>query len=174
MITSHKQIEVHLNEFVQEKSKIFTSLNFFSYINMSIYMCNNITCNASYWAWSESLMGPALFPNSRRLDPTDLPRDIPPGTDLWCRHLNEPTCVVGEHRQFHLPLEDFLTSPCCNVGDIGIWECFLKEFVISKLGMSTLIFGGFCSTFGSIFFHSKMLPLLTMQQKCHYMKMNSH
>lgn len=128
-------------------------------------MCNNITCNTSYWAWSESLIGPALLPNSRRLEPTDLPRDIPPEVDLWCRHLNEPTCVVGEHRQFHLPLEDFFTSGRWDNGDIDIWDCFLKLFVISKLGMSMLIFGGFCSTFWSIFFHSKMLPLLTNQQQ---------
>lgn len=125
------------------------------------YMCNNITCNASYWAWSESLMAPALFPNWARFEPTDPPRIIPP--DLWCRHLKEPACVVGEHRQFHLPLEDFLgfdlrdVGDARDVGDTSMWEFFLKAFIISNSGMFTFIFGGFCSIFGSILVLSKIL-----------------
>ena len=120
-------------------------------------MCNIITCNASYWAWSESLISPA-FPNSARLEPTDPPRCIPPEVDLWCRHLKEPTCVVGEQRQFHLPLEDFFAAACWDVGDTSMWEFFLKVF-ISISGMFRLTFGGFWSTLGSMFLLSILLIL---------------
>jgi hypothetical protein len=123
---------------------------YFIYKYEYMYMCNNITCNASYWAWSESLMAPALFPNSERLEPTDPPR-WRPAEDLWSRHLKEPTCVVGEQRQFDLPPEAFLASAFWDVGDTSMWECFFKAFIISNSGMFRFIFGGFFSTFGSMF-----------------------
>ena len=129
-----------------------------------IYMCvrarrrPTITCRASYRAWSESLIEPALA-NSERLEPTDLPRGIP--VARWCRHLKEPACVVGEHRQFNFPLVVFLVV-AWDVGDTSICECFFRPS-ISISGSFTLSLGGFLSTFCSIFVLSKLLLLINYQ-----------
>lgn len=55
--------------------------------------------------------------NSESLDPTDMPLRANPEL-RWCLHLNEPACVVGEHKQlFFLTLEDLLSPP---IGEVGI------------------------------------------------------
>lgn len=113
---------------------------------------------------SESLIGPAFEPNSARLEPIDFPLRIPE-EDRWWRHLKEPTCVVGEHRQFILP-GDFFMFELWDVGD-SIAEFF---FMISTSNsgslsgslLSIIIFGGFWwSAFGSIFLLSQTFYLFT-------------
>lgn len=105
-----------------------------------------------YWAWSES-----LEPIAERLESTDMPRWI-----RWRRHLKEPACVVGEHRQFHLSLEDFLVA-AWDVGDTRICECewffWSTTFKSALLSCTTLtlIGGGFFFTFSTIFSMSKLL-----------------
>lgn len=62
----------------------------------------------------EPPIGAVFVPSNDRFDPTEPPRDMPPGPRLlWCLHLNDPACVVGEHR--HLALDD-LANP---FGDRG-------------------------------------------------------
>ena len=74
----------------------------------------------------------------------------------WCRHQKDPTCVVDEQRQFfHLAL--CLPELACDVGDKSKWEFFKSSKLNSAIFISQfisyrLIFGGFCSTFSSIFF----------------------
>ena len=59
-------------------------------------------------------MGPDLAANAERWEPTEAPWCMP--GFWWCRHQKDPTCVVGEQRQFfHLAL--YLPELACYVGD---------------------------------------------------------
>lgn len=124
----------------------------------------------SYWAWSESLTAPDLRANSESLEPTEPPRCK---LELrWCRHRKDPTCVVGEQRQFFhlalcLPLVSF------NDGDTSNWECFLISSK-SNPGMfifgficCKLIFGGFCSI-------SSILLCCNLEKNVRHHQSNEH
>ena len=98
-------------------------------------------------------MGPDLAANAKRLEPTEAPRCMP---GFWCcRHWKDPTCVVGEQRQFfHLAF--CLPELACDVGDTSKWEFFKSSKLNSAIFIFRfisyrLIFGDFCSTFSSIF-----------------------
>ena len=98
-------------------------------------------------------MGPDLAANAERWEPTEAPRCMP--GFRWCRHRKDPTCVVGEQRQFfHLAL--CLPELACDVGDTSKWDFFKSSKLNSAIFIFRfisfrLIFGGFCSTFSSIF-----------------------
>ena len=110
-----------------------------------------LVCTSShYWAWRELLIARVLA-NAERLEPTEPPR----GNLLlrWSRHRKEPACVVGEHRQLDLAVEDLLAAEC-DTGDAS--DCFLISSK-SKSGMFnwrvfSCFIGGFWSTFSSIIF----------------------
>lgn len=114
-----------------------------------------------YWGWNENESFEAI---EERLESMDMARDIP--AERWRRHLKEPACVVGEHRQFHLSLEDFKVIALDVVGDdpSNMLECFLKSsicksviFMWRLLWCVTLIREGLFSTLSSTFFLSMLL-----------------
>lgn len=123
-----------------------------------IFSSTGTNAIATYWGWGwnekESLEAIA-----ESLESTDLARCIPPA-DRWRRHLKEPTCVVGEHRQFHLSLEDFKVIAFDVVGVASILECFWRSSTFKSvifMWRITLIRAGFFSTLSSIFFLSMLL-----------------
>lgn len=82
-----------------------------------------------------SLMVRDLAAKSERLEPTEPPRSMPEVGLLWNRHLKEPACVVGEQRQFHLPLGGFV-KVLCNLGErVPFKDSFL--FIASLALVST-------------------------------------
>ena len=91
--------------------------------------------------------------NAERCEPTEAPRCMP--GFRWCWRWKDPTCVVGEQRKFfHLAL--CLPELACDVGDTSKWEFFKSSKLNSAIFILRfiyfrLIFGGFCSTFCSIF-----------------------
>ena len=98
----------------------------------------------------------SLDSNAERLEPTEIARRINPSA-RWRRHLKEPACVVGEHRQSHLPLEDFLVAaPDVGIsGDTFLCECecfLLLRSSAFRAGTLLLIRGDFLSCISSTFF----------------------
>lgn len=89
--------------------------------------------------------GADFVPSNDRFDPTEppllnIPPPLPNPRFLWCLHLNEPACVVGEHR--HLPLDDF-ANPFGVRGEPSNAACLLissASAISSILGFSVFIF----------------------------------
>ncbi|KAE8731497.1 hypothetical protein F3Y22_tig00002840pilonHSYRG01484 [Hibiscus syriacus] len=66
------------------------------------------------------------------------PLDMP--ETRWCRHLKEPACVVGEHRQLDLPDGVDVLLVLAALGDTCTVGCFLISSKLSSVTFSCLPF----------------------------------
>ncbi|KAK6229922.1 hypothetical protein SCA6_018873 [Theobroma cacao] len=108
--TEHENTEENERMLRVAREEITTASSCNNSFEYSKALVQETPLGAAYRAWKKSLMGSDLVaPSKARFDPTEPPLLMPEA--LWCRHLKDPACVVGEQRQFHLPPAGLVPSP---------------------------------------------------------------